>query len=1287
MSAPNILDPLVIPLAGRHMIEASAGTGKTHNITRIYVRLLVEKKCSVQQILVMTFTDAATEEIKARIATFIDTLINDFDTKPCEFSIALQKSEGRQETLRCLQIAQLEIDLASIYTINGFCQRIIGRFGLSMSLPQNASLVTNFHKIQLAFVGDAIRALRSKPHDYLRLQNEKLHDPSAFLNSFGRVIGKTQPLVTHSALSIKNKMVEEFNQCWQTHEPIRKLLAAAIDTNRAIFYKGTKTTAPKNTDPLIDDAIAWLNLPTLIPTELTLEFVDKWLGIEGASKDDAKEADQVLINSSVKNLFSTARIKNYVANGVPQDHEMLALGSRILGDIKTVGVDAEAKKACRTSIALVPFYDVVHGIINSVNQKLWQHKQTFNVIGFDDQIQGVAHAMDNGGQALIENLQEEYPVALVDEFQDTDKHQYAILEHLFPAQNDERLLVMIGDPKQAIYSFRGGDIHTYMEAKNRADMSWGMDVNYRSSEAVINTYNRIFHGAKLQEEAVSLFDENIQYPIIRAPQEDLPTKLTLVDNDETQGNAAVSFVCANASRIINPNAKRKVKQETAKDIQIDEIMTWCAHEIKRLQSDVYIEKNQEQRLVTSEDIAILVRSHKQVSLVKKILSEHGIPCVFLGERSALFASQQALHVLWFLQAVNQPSRDNVRRAVSTGLVFFDVNKQVTAKELLLNDNHIQWEQVYTSINNYLLLWQQKGIHALLQNVIQQSSAPALEAERQLTNYLHVAELLAKASVTASSPLQLIYWLHQQITDLEHIEANELRLESDQTLVKIITQHKSKGLEYPIVFVPYANYINTTSPKHVAQYYDKQGTAVSELGVSSAAKDAIAKESLAEDMRLLYVSLTRPILRCYLGVFSSVSCNTSALSRALNLCVNKDEEDDDLGATTAHKLQQNLSDIRQDIFICIADKPLVINNIIPAKTVPALSVLSFSHILNRAWQVTSFSKLAQKFTQSANVIDTHQPDLYPDTKPYVLSDNNINDINELSFTRDEEGASVQISNNTQNDYRFTFEKGANAGNVLHDVLEIIDFSAPQVSQSLQSVNTRMLKQGDVNESALEKWFSEVFTCPLLPASSQNNVCLQDLTPAHTLKEAEFYFPIARLNLGAMTALINTYKESLSLQYELRAAPVTQLHKDTIEGAMHGYIDLIFERNGRYYVADYKSNYLGPHEQDYTEKAIAQDIMLHNYDIQYLIYSVALHRYLGVYLPDYDFETHFGGVCYLYLRGMFGPDSTGVNKSCAHSNNGVFFDKVDKRLLLTLDSLFSDPSTGETLTTSTSEGNSQ
>lgn len=1250
---PGILDPIKIPLHGRHMIEASAGTGKTYNITRIYVRLLVESSLSVNQILVMTFTEAATEEIKERLASFIEELLRDFYIKPCSFSQALRKSKGDESTFNTLSIAHLELDLASIYTINGFCQRVIGRFGLSMALPQNAELVTDFKKITLAYVTDALRALRNAPEKYVLLQNESFHDPANFLQQFGDLIGSQSAITVVSAESFLNAQVNEFNACWLEHNENRQALIASILVEKSILYQGVKS-GEKTVEPEIIDAIDWLSKSALIPSENSASFFNKWLGFNKASKVESKEAEGELVNAAFNKLFSTVRIKNYIKAGMSAQHPLITNALQLLADIKTQKGLGETKRNLIKNIRKVPLYQLVYQVINSVNVNINKHKQIHGVIGFNDQIEGVAKAMDTGGKALIESLQQEYPAALVDEFQDTDEHQYSILEHLFPKGAQDRLLLMIGDPKQAIYSFRGGDIYTYLKAKKESDYEWGMDVNYRSSIELINCYNRIFHGAPLNKDPLYLFDENIEYPLVKSPVVP-PKNISIVDTELSQGNAAFSYICANALLQAHPSEVDTSPTRTTKDAQVTEILNWCANEAARLLSEVYIDEDGTERLVQSEDIAVLVRSKSQATLVKQVFNSHGLATVFLGEKTPLFESPQALHMLWFLQAVHQPTRENIRQAISTGLVNIDDSLSVQSSVILMDDGHPSWETVFANLAGYRAIWLRKGVYALLQSVIQKAVVQNKESERQLTNYMHIAELLANASVTNSSALLLIHWLHNQITEAKQSDAHELRLESDQKLIKIVTQHKSKGLEYPIVFLPFANHIYTPSSPHTAVFHDENFDRLTQIGVSSEAQRKTEKEALAEDMRLLYVSLTRPILRCYLGVFALEASNKSALMRALGISVNS-KESGDAGVLVHEDIKNILADISPNVFVTMADKLIPISQPLPEQIVQDTSLLPFTGNINKMWQVTSFSKLSRLLIAG----------LYDDS-PYGY----MNAVN-LSFSRDDEEDSsipIQAVENSINSelkltsyddiatsYRFVFPKGPDAGNLLHDVLEQIDFTSPNVSGVLQSLGVSTINSKIVDTEKLSQWIEAILVAPF---TLLNDFCLKNLSEAQTLKESEFYFPIHSVNTQALLGIVNTYRQQLSQHFNFTLPANLAIHTDNLQGAMHGFIDLIFECEGKYYVADYKSNFLGDDLQAYHSKNLAQDILKHHYDIQYLIYSLALHRYLTAFLPDYNYDQHFGGVYYLYLRGM----GVHQNKDC-----GIFYHKIDGQLVTQLDHLF-------------------
>lgn len=1301
MQYDGILEAISIPLHGRHMIEASAGTGKTYNITRIYVRLLLEKKLSVRQILVMTFTEAATEEIKHRISVFISELIDNLVDSPCEFSLSMQHKVGAAEMLAILNVAKLEIDLAAIYTLHGFCQRVISRYGLRMATPQDAKLETDFTHIKLNYITDAIRSLQKLPQQFLLLQQHNWHDPQLFLKTFQKVIANQKLQTPKTKTELIQICASRFNQYWAKSADQRNRLVYLLNTNKALVCSGLKSGKLSQIETEIELASAWLNRSFAIDENRAQSFVSNWLGLNDASKQQIKDADNELLSPQFTKIFSTARIKNYALAGYEQTHPLLSEGIAWLSEFSKIGVKTENKKIIINSLNKAQSYQVVAHVVKQVNARLNAHKQQNSVIGFDDLIENVARSISKDNQALLSNLREQYPVALVDEFQDTDEFQYTILDKLYPKGTTQHLLLMIGDPKQAIYSFRGGDIFTYLKARENADFLWGMDVNYRSSRQVINAYNRIFHGNALTQASVDLFGYSINYPIVNSPDTQVAKEM-LVDPNNSLGPSAFSFVFSNNIPSVSPQVQQTNRaKDIPSTVQEYEVLHWCAKESARLLSDVKIKKGDELCAVKSSDIAILVRSAKQARMVKKIFDEYKLSTVYLSERSSLFLSQQALDVLYLMQAVDTSSRENTRKALSTGLLALDLTQHAKnssktqtqlIEELLVDENHSLWMFVFSSLADCKRRWQTQGVFGMLLHIFSLVQKVGKNVERSLTNYLHIAELLANAATTHKQPLQLIYWLQQQITDPIVQDSSELRLESDQKVIQVITQHKAKGLEYPIVFLPFANNEPSRITNEIAIYHDDNYDLVAELGLSQNAKVAIQDEAKAEDMRLLYVALTRPVLRCYLGMVALKRRNESALMRALGVSVSNNNEQTNLGRALYEDVKQCLNDVVDDLSFFMADENDGNSHVItPEQHIP-VQALGLSAAVNQQWHVTSFSRLSDRLSGKTNT-----------TNVQALDTNNVD-------------AKVDISSenvNTNLDYRFSFMKGPDAGNFLHDLLENLDFSAAQPQQAvlnlIQEMAVDKVNGKTIDLQALCSWMEQVIKAPImlgtscdLSSSDHTAFSLNLLNPEQVLKESEFYYPITNLVLAKFLQIVNQHRHTLAIQFgvsvlELESAvphsmdvkfeshtnkPIqehrelamqglsTQTHyskswhqlKNDISGAMHGFIDLIFEYQGRYYVADYKSNYLGADPQNYQAQSLCEDMLHHQYDVQYLIYSLALHRYLQVNIDNYNYQAHFGGVLYFYLRGMGITDEQ-------NNSLGVFSTNVDEAIIQALDDLFS------------------
>jgi len=493
------------------------------------------------------------------------------------------------------------------------------------------------------------------------------------------------------------------------------------------------------------------------------------------------------------------------------------------------------------------------------------------------------------------------------------------------------------------------------------------------------------------------------------------------------------------------------------------------------------------------------------------------------------------------------------------------------------------------------------------------------------------ELLQQQSVQHASFSQSLLWLVQQREQAQKnaSEEQQLRLDSDSDLVRIVTIHKSKGLQYPIVFLPFMWDVKGSryQPKSYS-VHDQQGQRRL-LILDEAERERWHQENLAEAIRLFYVGMTRAVYRCYLGWGHISGAGSSAIAHCLFADrIKRGSHPQNLDVTTTAQLRLpfvTLAQQTQSVEIIDSDNP----GATPAQlattvsTVPAVKV--FSRSIRQQWRISSYSQIASSgFSQH-----TDRPD-YDAVEPVSLA--------------------MQIVGDNTDEHqlnRFSFQKGARAGNFLHDILEHQPFDQP-VNQKL--IQQKCLEYGfdEIWLPCLSEWIEDVLHCPL------GVLQLSRLSATQRVSEMEFYMSSKNLQAEALNRLLHQHQYS---------RPEQLFSFGHITGFLKGFIDLVFEANGQYFVADYKSNYLGPTLQHYSFDACREAMYDHHYHLQYLIYSLALHRYLQQRIADYNYQQHFGGVYYLFLRGM---TATGENRE------GIFFDRPKQEVIEQLDALFSgDP----------------
>ena len=1272
------LDPLNLDLHSRHLIEASAGTGKTFNITRLYARLILEKKLSVQEILVMTYTRAATEEIKGRVAAFLLEIHNEWHTqKPSDFTQTLIERVGIEEGDALLSSALLSLDEASIFTIHGFCQRVLKQFAVSLNADLELELVTDSTELMLQSVQDYLRVETKDQEKFALLASKNWHIPDNFFSEFRSALSSDLALTQLTTAQIEND--EDANLARQLVLQVGDIqeILDGLQQNQNLLFEAA-VVGHKEEEKRTQEWRVLINY-----LEQILSFIN--------SKKQATDTDMLA-------LLTTPQEMGDFINGNRFRSSLEA--KEALEPIKALRADFkkwldQSKKQREKNAQLAEVLGVVKQGIYDIRKRVEVAKKKAHVVLFDDLISVFANALKGQSANLIESIRKQFPVALVDEFQDTDRHQYQILDLLYPKADKNSLLLMIGDPKQAIYGFRGGDIFVYLAAKDDADYIWLMDTNWRSSKEMVSGYNRLFWGHALsQSEPRDVFGFDINYEIIKSTTSSKAAKSPLFD--PLGERSAMTYMLATDGIESSAEGKRK-KSELEQ-----QVLDWSAREIMRLLSDVKIGGNK----VVPADIAILVKDRIEASLVKNSLDAVGLTSVYLSDKTPLFSTPQAVELYRVLNAIlHSTNRSTLVAGANSTLLNSSLLKSSIVKNELDNNistaeqqkvmaemhdelMHPLWDELVISCFEFKDKWLEHGIFSLLLTLIKENYVPQVSAERSLTNMMHLAEAMAKNAVLNKLPEQQLAWLSHQIFDHVADEEMQLRLESDANLIKIVTQHGSKGLEYPLVFVPFGNKYKdprkrkSNTIQHF-KYQDMQcAQSVYQLGATHASLDEYAKQDHAEKVRLMYVAVTRAEHRCYMGLVNDVSNGDSALNAALGVpkqTLNDCKSKEPANASLVTWLQEHIFETYHNSAV---DHDVLDNATSEKNTQSSSSAVNVdmlpkmstayktdsSHAIppfldakltsRAAWVISSFSNLSRfQRSDSASNYDVSSPN---QISLHAIESSSEHRVSSSDYSAEQLS---EIPSETRdikaNAIRFTLEKGAETGNLLHDILEQVDFHSPDWEDAaiIALSKYKPLKEQQVLD--LFEWLHSCLNTPLL-----SDFRLANLNTEQTLREAEFYFPMPNLKVRHIAKVLQQYRQHLQQERGFSALSISMADIPELSGMMHGFIDLIFEHDGKYYVADYKSTHLGDSCADYQSEKLHENNQQHLYDLQYLLYSLALQKYLQQQLVDYSFETHFGGVFYLYLRGM-SPESIKDGQS-----TGVFFDRVNEKYLKQLDNLFND-----------------
>ncbi|MEP3825515.1 MAG: exodeoxyribonuclease V subunit beta [Marinobacter sp.] len=1221
---PN-LDPLALPLNGSALIEASAGTGKTFTIAILYVRLVLGHGQSEQSplqdllppnLLVVTFTEAATKELRDRIRTRLTQAAEVFsehaaNLEPSAETALIHKLRDDSypdpaswpDCRKKLLLAAEWMDEAAVSTIHGFCNRMLSEhafdsgslFKLTLETDQSELLDevardywrTFVYPLPPALMDEALSHWKT-PTDLRAAVRNLIGDPE----SLG-----TPPTDVHNA--IEHVVTERENQSnalkrydwakWQSE--VTDLLNALNKSKR--LHGGSKNAMLKVWDTLVD----WAGSNDLLPEKL-----DSAAGFKNQTPEG---------------------LDNILKGDDPAPYHP---AFDAIEELIEFGQNQPSAKS-----------DILRHASHWIARRLEEEKQKRSEMGFDDLLTRLDDALHGPrGEQLAATIRRQFPVALIDEFQDTDPVQYRIFDRIYRVEENhpDTCLLMIGDPKQAIYGFRGADIYTYLQARlGVQDRTYTLGTNFRSAETMVSAVNRVFeYSDQHSRNGAFLFGQGDTSPLPFQGVAANGTKRVWSVTGEPQ--PSLIFWTHESGDTHKDDSPKAITKGAA----TADIADTCASEIARLLTlgqggkagFVLPDNPDDLEPVSPQDIAVLVNNRNEAAAVRDALGRRRIKSVYLSDRGSVLTSPEAKEVLCWLRAFAEPRQlAYIRAALATPTL----GQSWQAMNQLLTDE-LALEHEIERFISYQQQWHSQGVLPTLRSFLMDFEVPGRllqrpDGERRLTDILHIAELLQQDSLQLDGEHALVHHFTQILRAAdEEDEHRTLRLESDAALVKVITVHKSKGLEYPLVFLPFGTAFRAQSEKQsFVSYHDSDNKLITVFDPSA---DDVAKadqERLGEDIRKIYVALTRARFATWVGAAALDNWQQSGLGYLIS----------GSGAESIGQCLKALAEGRQEI--SVTPLPEADETLYSERAPEALGpALVSTREAKEDWWIASYSSIEYTGMAGTGIVFTGE-----------VEDAETQNLLEESAQNTEEDTAVVTDQRNHHH----FPKGAGPGTFLHELLEwcthhgfqwVVDNPEQLHEQLTRRCSTRGWSEW---VEPLQNWILALITRPInLQRSGEEQVSLAQLSSLRP--ELEFWFESRNVNVQQLDRLVKAHT--------LNGADRPQAQANTFNGMIKGFIDLVFEHNGQYYVLDYKSNTLGEEDSAYTDQAMGDAILNKRYDLQYVLYLLALHRLLKDRIPDYDYDQHIGGAVYLFLRG--------VNSA----SGGAFTDKPPKALIEQLDALF-------------------
>ncbi|MFI4819082.1 MAG: exodeoxyribonuclease V subunit beta [Enterobacterales bacterium] len=1155
----NIFNSIEFPLYGNILIEASAGTGKTYTISILYLRLIlgiISKNNNiplrVDEILIVTFTELAKNEIINRIIENINLLYNACILNKSDnyliFKI-FKKIKNIKMALLILKIAKNKINELCIYTIHGFCKKILNKNIIKSGIIFNKNLIEDesilycksiykFWKNDFSVLPYKIAILIKK---YWKNQKNFLIEIKPYLNiNLNEIYNLNKK--HYSIISIYKNIISNISllkKKWIQFSSFRKFIYKS-NINKKVYNK--------------KKIIKWLNK------------IDKW-------------SNEPTIDDIVPNELSKFKISNLLKNNMINDNK-----NYIIFDI------IENYYLNNLSIKEKIFFFAV----KKIKKYILEEKNKKSQISFNDLI-NILEKIITGkyGSILSNKIRKLYPVAIIDEFQDTDLKQYNIFKKIYIGYKNCFFLI-IGDPKQSIYSFRGADILTYIKAKNEIDNHYTLDINWRSSKGMINSVNNLF---TLIPNPFTF--KEISFTPLKYSKKN--KKLKFIVNNKTYPSMDIWM---QPNIIVNSYEYKKYMSNRCAN-------TICSWLNSSNNKKTWIEGNFGKKYIESSDITIIVRNSNEANIISNELTKFNIPSVFISKSENIFNSKESIDLIYILKAVLNHNYSYIKRALITDIIGFDFNKIK-----YLNKNK---DLLYYHLNKFIkykIIWKRYGIFPMINEIIKDYKIKEnllfiKEGYKKLTNLINLSELLQKESINLENKLSIIRLLEEKTyLPNKYLKSKQLLLENNANIIKIITIHKSKGLEFPIVFLPF-----------VADYRIKKNISYLNVLKSNTLINKTDIDRLSEDLRILYVSLTRSIYHCSIGISS---LHKGKLKKTNNNSVHKSA----IGYLIQNGICGDFNFLKKKIKFLVKK----------SKGDITINKKNYFNNKKNIYNLNILNKNKKKKIYNIN------NNIY-NIISYTSLNKNLKYIKKEILPKIEIFSNIKKKNKIKNLNQYNFPRGKITGNFLHFLLKKIDFKKPISFRFLNKIMNK--KNIDIIwKNVIFKWIKNIIYCPL----DNKHLLLKNIKLEDRCNELSFYITINDF-------FFSDELENICKKYDPITLKCINTKFPKVKGILKGVIDLVFRFNKKYYILDYKSNWLGENKNFYNIYNIEKSIIKNRYDLQYQIYTLAIHRFLKQKLKQYNYKKDFGGVYYMFLRGI----------DNIKNNNSIFYCKPNFKLINYIDNL--------------------